>query len=135
MPPHSAPRQRPVVAVINSSEDVLDLLRDMLEDEFAVVTGHADDFKRGRADLIAFLDQHRPRVVIWDIAPPYEDNWEYFQQAVAVHAQARGFDYLVTTTNQRILAKLVGETGALEIVGKPYDLDQVALAVRRLVSK
>jgi DNA-binding response OmpR family regulator len=133
MSPHSARTQRSVVAVINSSEDILDLIREMLEDEFAVVTGHVDDFKRGRADFDTFLDQHRPQVVVWDISPPYEDNWEYFQQEVRNRAKVRGFAYVVTTTNQRILTSLVGETGAIEIVGKPYDLDHLATSVRRLV--
>jgi hypothetical protein len=44
--------------------------------------------------------------------------------------QMRGRQLVVTTTNKRAL-ELVGETGAIEIIGKPYDLDHVVDAVKK----
>jgi len=38
--------------------------------------------------------------------------------------------FVLTTTNKPALDQLVGETEAIEIIGKPYDLDQVVAAVR-----
>jgi DNA-binding NtrC family response regulator len=38
--------------------------------------------------------------------------------------------FIITTTNKPALDKLVGETEAIEIIGKPYDLQQVVDAVR-----
>jgi hypothetical protein len=38
--------------------------------------------------------------------------------------------FVLTTTNKPALDTLVGETEALEIIGKPYDLDRVTAAVR-----
>jgi DNA-binding NtrC family response regulator len=41
---------------------------------------------------------------------------------------------LLTTTNKDALAECVGSTEALEIVGKPYDLDELLTAVRRALA-
>ena len=38
--------------------------------------------------------------------------------------------FILTTTNKPALDKLVGESEALEIIGKPYDLERVITAVR-----
>jgi hypothetical protein len=43
--------------------------------------------------------------------------------------------FVLTTTNKPALEKLVGETDALEIIGKPYDLRQVVAAVRTALAR
>src|SRR4051812_736047 len=59
-PGESVPEgRRTVVAVLNASTDVLELLREALVDEgFAVVTAKVPEIKRGQEDLIAFLHEH-----------------------------------------------------------------------------
>jgi hypothetical protein len=42
----------------------------------------------------------------------------------------RGLRFIITTTNKPALDRLVGDTEALEIIGKPYDLQRVTDAVR-----
>jgi len=39
----------------------------------------------------------------------------------------------LTTTNRDALNQFIESAEALEIIGKPYDLDQVLLAVRRVL--
>jgi hypothetical protein len=41
---------------------------------------------------------------------------------------------VLTTTNERALSECIGSTDALEIVGKPYDLDQLLTAVKRALA-
>ena len=68
------------VAVINTNDDVIDMLRMALETEGidSVPAGHVIDFKRGTSDFSEFVDRHNPQVIIYDIAPPYRENWEFF---------------------------------------------------------
>jgi DNA-binding NtrC family response regulator len=121
----------PVVAVLNASEDVVGMLREALQEEgFTVVTAHVPDIKAGREDLIAFLRRYDPRVVVYDISPPYEENWTFLRLIQDTEA-ARGRAFVLTTTNRRALAEVIGETVAIELLGKPYDLDQLVQAVRR----
>jgi hypothetical protein len=43
--------------------------------------------------------------------------------------------FVITTTNKPALDQLVGENEAIEIIGKPYDLQQVVEAVRSALTR
>ena len=119
------------VAVINSNSDTVELLRVALQQAgFQSVTGHIEDIKRGVLDFSRFLAEHDPRAVIYDIPPPYDQNWKFLQLLRTTDAM-RDRVVVVTTTHKAHLEELVGPTDAIEIVGKPYDLDQIIGAVRR----
>ena len=45
--------------------------------------------------------------------------------------QMKGRRFVLTTTNKRALDGMVGSTNTIEIIGKPYDLDQVVKAVKK----
>lgn len=123
----------PVIAVLNSSEDTVEMVRIRLQHEgfSAIVTAHITDFKTGAEDFIEFLRQHDPRVLVYDISIPYDKNWQFLHLLMSSEAM-QGRRVVVTTTNKRRLEELVGPAaaGAIEIVGKPYDLGQIVAAVR-----
>lgn len=127
---------RPTIAVINSSEDTVDMLRMQLQHHgfTSVVTAHVPDIKRGRTDFLAFLAEHDPAVLVYDISIPYEENWRFLQLLLS-SGEMRGRQVIVTTTNKRVLEQLVGETNAIEILGKPYDLELVIAAVERAIEQ
>jgi DNA-binding response OmpR family regulator len=124
-----------VIAVFNSSDDVVALLRETLQEEgFTVVTAHVPDIKAGRQDVLDLLRRYDPPVVIYDISPPYAENWTFFRLLQDTDA-ARGRQFILTTTNLRALAETVGEAKAIELIGKPYDLDEIVNAVRRALKQ
>jgi DNA-binding NtrC family response regulator len=124
----------PIVAVINSNADTVEMLRLALQQRgIESVTAHIDDIKRGTLDFLRFLKDHDPRAVVYDIPPPYDQNWTFLTMLRTIEAM-RGRAVIVTTTHKGNLEKLVGPTDAIEIVGKPYDLEQILLAVERAIA-
>lgn len=123
------------VAVFNANEDVVELLRLVVQQAgHSVVTAHVPDIKRGELDLAAFVEQHDPAVIVYDIPVPYEQNWNFLKLVrEAPVMQQRTF--VLTTTHKGNLERLVGPTDAIEILGKPFDLQQVVEAVNRAVER
>jgi DNA-binding response OmpR family regulator len=123
-----------VVAVVNTSEDTTDLLRVVLEQAgFVVVTAFTNYLRDGKLDFQRFVEEHEPKVIVYDVAVPYEQNWALFQ-----HFRSRPFckdvRFVVTTTNANQVQMISGGERLIEIVGKPYDLDQVVAAVRNAMA-
>ena len=125
----------PVVALINSSPDVVDMIRITMEQAgIVLVSTFTHEVRDGVVDIQAFVRQHDPKVILYDIAPPYEANWLLFQHICSMPA-LKGRHFIVTTTNERHVRDLAGRSQPLyEIVGKPYDLERLAEAVTEAVS-
>lgn len=119
------------VAVLDTSQDVIELLTIALEEEgIRVVADYLVAYRRGEKDLVDFFARHQPQAVIYDIAPPYEANWQFFSTV----QQLSGLDrcaFVLTTTNKGKLEALVGPTASHELVGKPFDLGHIVDAVHQ----
>jgi CheY-like chemotaxis protein len=125
----------PVAAVFNTSPDTVDMLRFVLERAgFVVVSAFTWELRDNQVDAAAFIAEHQPDVIVYDIAPPYEANWrllQHVQSTLPIDPKR----YVLTTTNVRQVQKIAGEQQELfEIIGKPYDLAQVVGAAQRAAS-
>jgi DNA-binding NtrC family response regulator len=122
----------PVVAVINTSPDVVDMLRITLEHAgIVVVSALTYEVRDGEVDLERFIQQHRPKVIVYDIAPPYENNWLLFQHIRSMDVM-KNIHFVLTTTNARQVDTFArgNQQRIYEIIGKPFDLGEIVTAVR-----
>jgi response regulator RpfG family c-di-GMP phosphodiesterase len=121
-----------IVAVFNSSDDIVEMLRIALENAgFLVVTGHITDMIRGSFDIQRFVAQHDPRVILYDIAPPYERNWHFLEHLRHMPEVANRRFVLTSTHAARVREfARVNDEMILEILGKPYDIEEIVNAVR-----
>jgi DNA-binding NarL/FixJ family response regulator len=123
--------RRPVVAIFNSHDDVVEMLRFALEQTgLIVVSGHIDAIRRGEQRLSDFVDEHDPVVILYDLVPPYDRSW-HFLEHLRQTPSMQGRRFVVTSTNaQRVKEIVGGAEHVLEIVGKPYDIDAIVKAVQ-----
>jgi CheY-like chemotaxis protein len=129
--PVSTGRTPSVVAILNSNEDLVELLRTLLEAAgFVAVSGHIAAAKRGTFDLRQFIEQHDPSVVVYDLVPPYDRNWAFLEH-LRGDALFEGRQFVLTSANAKHAEELAGRAEHIyEVIGKPYDLDRIVQAVR-----
>lgn len=121
------PKSR-IIAIFNTNPEVLELVRDSLQQAgMQAVVAHIDDLKRGRLDMIQFVEEHKPDVIVYDVAPPYDTNWT-FLRLMRNSKVMSGRAFVVTTTNKRALEELIGPNDVVELLCKPYDLQQIVEA-------
>jgi CheY-like chemotaxis protein len=120
----------PLVAVINTTPDAIDLVKDALERAgFLVASTFTWMIQSGEVDLKGFLETHQPAVIVYDLAPPYERNWATLQRLR--QTVLKGYRFVLTSVNVKHVQGLVGnDEHVYEIVGTPHDLNEVVRAVK-----
>ena len=120
-----------VVAVVNTNPDLVRLLRVALEAAgFVVLIIHIEDMKLGSTDVDMLLNQHDPRVIVYDVAPPYEQNWRFLDH-LRTHTAFRGRQFVLTSVNVKRMRDIVGKDESVyEVAGQRTDIEQVVRATK-----
>lgn len=120
-----------VVAVINTNPDLVRLLRMSLEKAgFVVFEIYIEDIKLGSADVDSLLKQHDPKVIVYDLAPPYDMNWRFLEH-LRTGTRLKGRQFVLTSVNARNAEAAVGnDESVYEVVGEEKDIAEVVRAVR-----
>jgi hypothetical protein len=106
-----------IVALFNASDDTIDMIERMLTKAGSgqtLIWCHFADLKKGVVDFGRYVRTHNPEVVIFDLSPPYDENWTSFKtmrdDPIMTH---RGI--VITTTNKDRLDEVLGsDSHALE---------------------
>ena len=123
------------IAIVNSNDELIDILSEVFRrDGYDVVTAHSRDVREGKVELTELMAGSDPAVLLYDVAVPYDENWQ-FVRGLRQSRELEGRQLILTTTNKRALEQLVGPTDTYEIVGKPFDVQQIREAVKRAASR
>ena len=118
----------PVVAVVNTNPDLVELLKARIETAgFVVLVMHIAEIRAG-LDLTAVLEQHEPQVVVFDVVAPFDRNWRFLQHLRETAFRDRRF--VLTTPNAVALSRLVGRDEKIYEVLDDGDVDAIVQAVR-----
>ena len=102
------PARKPTVAaVFNTSPHLVDLVRRACEPAgILVVSLLPYQIREGGADLKSFLAHYDPDVVVYDIAPPYDANWQLFKHIRSLDSM-QDRKMVLTSINEKRLSRLV----------------------------
>jgi CheY-like chemotaxis protein len=71
---------------------------------------------------------NRLEVVVYDVAMPYESNWD-FLDVIRQQPALAGIPFVLTTTNKVALESVVGTTEALQMTAKPAERAALLAAI------
>jgi hypothetical protein len=121
----------PVVAVINTSDDLIELLKVNIEAAgFLVMTIHISEIRTATFDVDTWLKVHDPRVVVYDVAPPFDKSWRFLAHLRNSPAFA-GRHFVLTSPNAARVHEVVKtDETVYEVIGEEGDIHQIVQAVR-----
>ena len=121
----------PVVAIINTSDDLVELLKVNIEAAgLVVVTIHISEIRQATFDVETWLKVHDPRVVLYDVAPPYDKSWRFLDHLRSSPSFA-GRRFVLTSPNvARVHEVVKTDETVYEVAGQAEDLHQIVQAVR-----
>jgi CheY-like chemotaxis protein len=127
--------ERPVVAVLNNIEDLVRMFSEILRGAgYDVVSAMLADARRGDTDLVGFLKEHDPRVVIYDVSFPYAVNWTMLE-GLRDRGVLKSRGVLLTTPNSRAMKDLLRVQDVLEVSGRPEEYSKLVELVGELVKE
>jgi DNA-binding NarL/FixJ family response regulator len=99
-----------VVALFNANDDTVEMVRRMIDASglICLIGCHFADLKKGVIDFARYVAAHHPDVMIFDISPPYKENWDFFQTLQRC-GQMEGRGLVLTTTNKARLDEAAGK--------------------------
>jgi CheY-like chemotaxis protein len=132
LPPTPSPDGKPHVYVINSSQDFLDMIHDVLSDAQLFVT-----LEQQRPNVEVTLQNLRaaqPDLLLLDVVPARSDAARLLA-ALADSEDLHEFPVLLASTSPQLAEALAKQYAALvrEVLPKPFELDDLYARLHRLV--
>jgi len=122
-----------VVGLFDSNPAAIVRISRLLESAgFEVISRLIPDARSRRLDVEAFMKRHDPAVVIYEIGPPYKENWAMFEQIRAT--SMRDCRFVLTSANAAQVERLAEHDERIfEIVDNRFDVDNVVQAVKEAI--
>lgn len=124
----SAPRRDSSAAkdvlVVEDETYLCELVADVLEAE-----GHRTRTAANGLEALQRIRESKPQIVLLDLMMPVMDGWE-FLRALRGNTDWQDIPVVIVTAVYDV-KRTQQETGAVAVVTKPFDIDQIAEAVTR----
>lgn len=108
--------------VVEDEAPIREVIRDVLEDNgyhvFAAANG---------ADALHVLDDRRPDVVVLDLLMPVMHGWD-FMESYLNKTEGKPIPIVVVSVNP-LLPRSFDRFGVTRVLGKPFDVTELASAV------
>ena len=131
------PPSKHTVALFISNADTCEMVLHMLHalGYDAIVGCPIAELRSNPVNFARYLIKFEPQVVIFDIGPPYQENWHLF--GPLFHDEAiEGRGLVVTTPNKLALDHAMGkQSGSIEMLGRPYAANEIENAIEAAVKR
>lgn len=115
------------VLVVEDEAYLCDLVADVLEAE-----GHKARTASNGQEALQRVQDRKPQLILLDLMMPVMDGWEFIR---ALRSNRDWADIpIVVVTAVYDIKRTQQETGAVAVVTKPFDIDQIADVVARFSS-
>lgn len=119
---------RPRVLAVNTDIGVLELLAAALGAAgYEPITMRLADLNT-EGGLLPYAMRVLPDAIVYDVGPPYVENWERLQGVLA--SGAISVPVIVTSTDPQALAPHAKTSSVFALVGKPFELEQLTGCLR-----
>jgi DNA-binding NtrC family response regulator len=126
----------PIVAIIDETPEIRDLLRTALEEEgWSVITSSIPDSPYHPSALSFLSAEPSPDVVVYDIPLPYHAHWKALHQHILPSSGLAPQHWIITTTDPKTIDALIGPTNICTIIAKPFNLAAIVEAVTQCAEK
>lgn len=131
-PPSPDSSALPMIYVVNSDPNFLEMIGVLLED--VRVRIHLEQMRPNVAVTVDNLRSAKPDLLILDVVP-YENDAQLLLERVSVDSELSHMPILLASTSTGVAEKLANTYGdqVLDVLPKPFDLDDFYLKLSRLV--
>ena len=132
LPPLPLENGRPRVYVVNSNEDFLEMISDILTD--ARLNVLIEQMRPNVEVTLGNLRSARPHLLMLDVVP-YRDDARTLLNALSADAELGNLPVMLASTNPKIAEQLADEypDQVRDVLPKPFDLDELYAKISQLV--
>jgi hypothetical protein len=110
------------------------LLRDRLAEAGYITSGQLiQELQSGGRSYLDILVQYEPDVIIYDLAEPYQEQWNFYE-LLRSSEFSTPLVFLLTSADKVHLEQVVGKTGSFQFTDDPGELAGLVVELRRVVT-